>query len=227
MDAESTCWTLIRGAAAGSAKDRETFALLYEPVVRAYLGARWQQSPLLREMDDVVQDVFVECFKQGGALDRVEHRTRVGAFHAFLHGVVRNVAGRIEEKRSIRHERQEETGFEIGNVVADEEPLSRAFDRAWMMALLRQAVRHQEEAARGRDEAARRRLVLLRLRFAKDLPIREIARQWDVPPEKLHHEYASAREEFKSSLREVLAFHDPDDPKALERELLAILERVE
>jgi len=226
MDAESTCWTLIRAAAGGSAKDRETFALLYEPVVRAYLGARWQQSPLLREIDDVVQDVFVECFKQGGALDRVEYRTRVGAFHAFLHGVVRNVAGRVEEKRELRRERQEQTGFEVRDFAADEEPLSRAFDRAWMMAPLRQAVRRQEEDARARGEAACRRVELLRLRFARDLRIREIAQQWDMPAETLHREYATAREEFKSSLRAVLEFHNPYSPRALERELLKILEQL-
>ena len=92
-DSVVTCWTLIQGAAAGEAKDRETFALLYEPVLRAYLGARWKHSPLLREMDDVVQDVFIECFKQGGALAGAGRRTRSGAFRAFLHGVVRNVAG--------------------------------------------------------------------------------------------------------------------------------------
>jgi RNA polymerase sigma-70 factor (ECF subfamily) len=226
MNSQATCWTLIHGAAGGNAKDRETFALLYEPVVRAYLGARWKLSPLGREMDDVVQDVFVECFKQGGALAAAEPRGRDGAFRAFLHGVTRNVAGRFEERRATGKSLQEETAFEARDLPADDESLSLAFDRAWMSALLRQAVSRQEERARAHDEGARRRVALLRLRFADDLPVREIARKWNEPADRLHHEYARAREEFKTALREVLAFHHPDNPRELERELLLLLEHV-
>ena len=36
---ESTCWSLIHGAAAGDADDRAGFARRYAPVVRAYLGS--------------------------------------------------------------------------------------------------------------------------------------------------------------------------------------------
>jgi len=226
MDSETTCWTLIQGAAAGEAKDRETFALLYEPVVRAYLGARWKLSPLRYEMEDVVQDVFVECFKQGGALAAAEPRGRDGAFRGFLHGVVRNVAGRAEERRGARRALQEETTFEARDIEANDESLSLAFDRAWMSTLLRQAVLRQEERARGRDEKARMRVTLLRLRFAEDLPIREIARRWNEPAEKLHHEYATAREDFKVALREVLTFHHPGNPRELERELLLLLDHM-
>ncbi len=53
---EGACWTLIHAAAAGSARERETFARTYEPVVRAYLGIRWRgRTDLLREMGDPVQ----------------------------------------------------------------------------------------------------------------------------------------------------------------------------
>lgn len=226
MESQVTCWTLIHGAADGDGKSRETFALLYEPVVRAYLGARWRLSPLRREMDDTVQDVFVECFKRGGALAIAEPQGRNGAFRAFLHGVVRNVAGRAEEKRAARRTRQKETAFAVRDIEADDESLSQVFDRAWMSTLLRQAVLRQEEQARGGDESAQRRVQLLRLRFAEDLPIREIARRWDEPAVKLHHEYATAREEFKAALREVLTFHHPDNPQKLERELLLLLEQM-
>ena len=58
---DSTCWTLLRDAAAGGEAARAEFAARYAPVVRAYLGVRWRDSKLLRELDDTVQDVFVEC----------------------------------------------------------------------------------------------------------------------------------------------------------------------
>ena len=69
----------------------------YLGVVRAYLAARWQGSPLLADLDDAGQDVFVECFRQGGVLDAAT-AGRVPSFRAFLYGVVRNVARRFESR---------------------------------------------------------------------------------------------------------------------------------
>src|SRR5262249_46734204 len=86
--AESTCWTVIAGPAAGHGPDREQFARLYTPVVRAWLGARWRQHPLLADLDDAVQEVFVECFRAGGVLQRADPE-RAGGFRPFLFGVIR------------------------------------------------------------------------------------------------------------------------------------------
>jgi RNA polymerase sigma-70 factor (ECF subfamily) len=69
---ESSCRTVIRAAAAGSAADREELARRYLGVVRAYLAARWRGSPLRDDLDDATQDVFVECFRAGGALFHAE-----------------------------------------------------------------------------------------------------------------------------------------------------------
>lgn len=44
---ESTGWTVIRAAAAGSPSDREELARRYLGVIRAYLAARWRGSALL------------------------------------------------------------------------------------------------------------------------------------------------------------------------------------
>ena len=46
-----TCWTVIRGAVSGDEADREEFVRRYGPVVRAYLGARWRRTSLLRSAD--------------------------------------------------------------------------------------------------------------------------------------------------------------------------------
>ena len=43
---ETTCWTVIHAAAAGSAADREELARRYLGTVLAYLSARWRGSPL-------------------------------------------------------------------------------------------------------------------------------------------------------------------------------------
>jgi len=214
----------VQGAAGGASADRERFAFLYQPVIRSYLGVRWRDTHLVKEIEDAVQEVFVECFKQGGALDRVKKGGGTGGFRAFLHAVANNVAARFERRRARRRERQEDTQVRLGDFEANETRLSEAFDRAWMIALLDQAVVVQEEHAHAKGEAAVRRVELLRLRFNEDLPIREIARKWDMPAAKLHHEYARAREEFSAALREVLAFHNPDDPKAVEREFLRLSE---
>jgi tetratricopeptide (TPR) repeat protein len=52
---ESTCWTVIRAAAAGSAADRDELARRYLGVVRVYLAARWRGSHLRHDLDDAVQ----------------------------------------------------------------------------------------------------------------------------------------------------------------------------
>jgi RNA polymerase sigma-70 factor (ECF subfamily) len=228
---ESTCWTVIEAAAAGSPGDRNAFARRYAPVVQTYLSSRWRTTPYLSELEDAVQEVFVECFKQGGVLDRAE-RDRPGGFRAFLYGVVRNVALRVEAGRTRGREQQLPSSLDLDQVQASEADLSRLFDRAWARVLLREAAQRQQERAQSaallKDpvQAAVRRVELLRLRFHEGLPIRDIAQRWGVEPAHLHHEYARARQEFRAALREVVAFHHPGPPAAVEEEcanLLALL----
>jgi RNA polymerase sigma-70 factor (ECF subfamily) len=219
---DSTCWTVIQAAAAGQAGPREEFARHYEPVVRAYLAARW--SGRREEVDDAVQDVFVECFRDGGALARVDP-DRPGGFRAFLYGVARNVARRIETARARRLQR-EQVGAPEEEPAADEPGLSTVFDRAWAGNILRQAAVRQAERARASGEPAQRRVELLRLRFHDGLAIRDIARRWQVDAAWAHHEYARAREEFRAALLEVLAFHHPGSQARLEEECARLLESV-
>ncbi len=195
---------MIRGAAQGRLADRDEFARRYEPVVRAYLAARWHEPSLLGEIDDAAQEVFVDCFKGGGALERAEPG-RPGGFRAFLYGVVRNVALRAERERG-KKGLPLDSGFDAP---AREEALSDAFDRAWAQALLRQAARVMEARARAAGSDAQRRVELLKVRFGEDMPIRDIARLWNADAPRLHHEYATAREEFRAALRDVVAEHQP------------------
>ena len=77
-----TCWTLLREVVAGDTVARERFARSYEPVVRSYLAARWRGTTRLPQLDDAVQDLFVECFRTGGILTKIDEG-HAGGFRAF------------------------------------------------------------------------------------------------------------------------------------------------
>jgi len=207
---EETCWTLIRAVAAGNERDRETFARVYQPVVRAYLGARWTQVRTLRqEIDDAVQEGFIDCLRPGGALERYDSEKGRG-FRAFLYGIVRNVARRVEQRRARIRTRQEDSKSPLAAQPVDDESLGAAFDRSWARAILREAARRQRDQAAERGDAAIERVQLLELRFNDGLSIREIARRWETDPARLHHVYATARKEFRRVLESLVNFHSPD-----------------
>jgi RNA polymerase sigma-70 factor (ECF subfamily) len=204
---ENTRWTLIRGAAAGRAADREEFARRYEPVIRAYLGARWRGTPLLDDLEDTMQETFLACFRDDGALARVDPDGH-GRFRSFLYGVVLNMARRVERSRARLVARREGDDEDLRGIEANQDSASRVFDRAWASSLLKRAAELQAERAGGIDETAVRRVELLRVRFGEGLPIREIAARWNEDAAHLHREYAKARREFRDALREVVRDED-------------------
>lgn len=214
-NSESTCWTVILAAAAGSLADREELARRYLSVVRAYLGARWRGSVLRPELDDAVQEVFVQCFREGGAVEAAGVG-RVPSFRAFLYGVIRNVARQFENRR-VR------TTGPLPEFATDQASQSQLFDRAWAQAIMVEAAQLQRTRAEERGGEAVQRVELLRLRFEENLPIRAIAERWGVDPAPLHHAYALARKEFKAALLEVVAFHQPGSAIELEQEAASLL----
>jgi RNA polymerase sigma-70 factor (ECF subfamily) len=219
---ESTCWTVIDAASAGSPSDREAFAKYYLPSIKGYFRNRWRNSVYIHLVEDGVQDVFVECFRSDGPLARAD-RDRQGGFRPFLYGVVRNVALRLESrKRSAQQNVQ--SSIDLNAVVADEETLSVQFDRAWATSMMRQAAELQAAVAAESNEAAVRRVELLRLRFQEGLAIREIAARWNEDPATLHHEYAKARQEFKSALAKVVSFHHSGSTSDVQHECEVLLQ---
>src|SRR5262245_50868896 len=133
---DTTCWTLINDAAGGDPAARERFAAVYLPVVRAYLAARWRAVPHRPDADDAAQDVFVECFRAGGRLEKAD-AGRNGGFRAFLLGAARNVARRHEDRRR-------PAAPLPADLPADDSDPAEAFDRAWARALMREAGRVQQ-----------------------------------------------------------------------------------
>jgi len=221
---DSTLWTIIRGAAAGSAPDRAEFARRYASVIRSYLGARWRGGPLLDEIDDATQEVFVQCFRPDGALDGVDPECR-GGFRAYLFGVVRNVARGAEREWRSRRGPRAGSAAELDGLEARDAPLEEAFDRAWTTTILRQAAERQARAARGNAEAERR-IELLRLRFREDLPIREIAKLWQEEAERLHRSYRTARGEFLDALTEVVGEMHEGSAAEVEAECVRLLDHL-
>jgi RNA polymerase sigma-70 factor (ECF subfamily) len=217
-NAPTTRWSLIRKAAEGEDPDREDFARIYEPVVRAYLGARWRRSPLVQDTDDAVQNVFVACFKERGALANADAR-RPGGFRSYFYGVIRNTALFMERTWQRRRDKPMGAPVPMEEVGASEDHLSGVFDREWARAILREAGTRQAELAEEKDERARRRVELLRLRFEEGVPIRDIASRWGVEAGWLHHEYARARREYREALVEVVAHHHPEKDGDVEQEV--------
>jgi RNA polymerase sigma-70 factor (ECF subfamily) len=206
---------MIRAAAAGSAADRDALARRYLGVVRAYLAARWRGSLLRPELDDAVQEVFVECFRQGGVLEAAG-TGRVPNFRAFFYGVVRNVARRFES-RPLR------ATAALPELQAKEESLSKVFERSWAQAIMTEAAQLQRRLAGKRGPEAVQRVELLRLRFEEGLPVRAITQRWGTRAAELHHAYAKARQEFRAALLEVVAFHHPGSPAEVEQEAASLL----
>ena len=218
-----TCWTLIDGAAAGDKAARDLFVERYLPAVRAYLHARWHDRPYATAIDDAQQEVFLQCFRDGGVLARAD-KDRAGGFRAFLYGVVQRIAQAFESRLAREWRRKSPGTFHPERVEADEASLSKVFDRSWAEAVIGEAGELHEARARERGGDSARSVELLRLRFQQGMPIRDIARLWGEPAEQVHRAYARARAEFRAALRDVLGLHErcPDDQ--LERECNRVLE---
>lgn len=197
-----TTWQLVADAAGGEAAARQEFARRFLPVVRAYLQARWRQTPFLAEIDDAVQEVFVECLRQGGVLERVD-REHGASFRAFLRGVVRNFALRYEEQRA-RDRGKRESVVALSQHPDFESALGRVFDVAWAKSVMQEAVQLQAERAAKLGGEAARRAEVLRLRFHEGVPIRDIADRWAEDAAAVHRLYRRARIEFRELLREVV-----------------------
>ena len=219
---DSTCWTIIEAAAVGGSEASDHFAQRYGPTIRAYLTARWKNSAFLTNVDDAIQDVFIECFKQGGLLSKAD-RERGTGFRTFLFAATRNVALRFESRQARDYAQQPAGETELAQVEKHEADLSVIFDRAWAKSLLKEAADRQKQQAQEKGEKAIRRIELLRLRFEEGLPIREIAQKWQCNAAVLHHEYARARQEYKEALLEVVAFHHPGTEEEIQQECINIL----
>lgn len=217
MPTHETSWTLIDAAREGDGAARARFARDYEPVVRAYFAARWARTALASEIEDAIQEVWIDCLRERGALERADPER---PFRPFLSGVARTVALRFEQRRG----RGGAAAFDEEDHHARETRLSVAFDRAFAQQVMREASELQRARASAAGGVKSRRVELLELRFQHGLTIPQIAERWNEDAARLHHLYADAREDFREALREVVRRRNGGGSAALESECDWMLE---
>jgi len=186
-----------------NAEERKAFVAHYLSTIASYLAKRWRGSRLFAHVEDACHDVFVECFRENGALSRFDS-TRPDGFKPFLYGIVRNIARRVEQQVARNMPTGNHESTTLVAVASDDKCVSWQMDRRWALDVIRKALAMQEERARDSDGAASRRVELLRLRFHNNLPIRKIAELWHEDARHVHNEYARARTDYQNALRDVV-----------------------
>ena len=219
-----TCWTVIRAAAIGDSAAQATFARTYEATIRSYLETRWRGRPLAHEAADAVQEVFIECFKPGGVLERAD--SNHGEMRGLLRRVTQNVARRFEERAVQKGRIRPDDSSWLAEVLSDNPGQATMFDRCWAHSVISEATARFRELALQDGEAGQRRVELLERRFGSDEAIREIASSWGLPAQDVHNAYKKARKDFYRCLCAEIAFHRPDavDLEHECREVLAMIE---
>lgn len=155
MSFPTTHWTLIaRATMNGDGPGREALARLcadYRPAVAGFLRSQGMSAP---EVDDLVQDFFLALLES--RLWKRADRQR-GKFRSFLIGVVQHVrlaghARRMTQKRGAGAVAQslEELAESGVEPVAPDLHVTRAFDRAWALQLMANALSDTEDYYRGK-----------------------------------------------------------------------------
>ena len=211
-----THWSLIARAAAGNPLDRDSFVERYAPIVRVFLCARWRLPIDHEAIADATQDVFLQCFRDEGLLDRAA-RGAVSGFKGYLLGATRNVA--LMTERRLARERARGSGTEIrfDDVEASTATQSEEFDRAWARMISREA-RRLLASRSDHSELTIERWHILALRYEEGLATKAIAERLMIPVERVHERLKQGRKEFGACVMEVMAELHPDDNRAqLER----------
>lgn len=220
---DETCWSVIAAAAEGDADARSVFARNYAGMVRSYLAHRWRGRLLADQLEDALQEVMVESLKPGGVLERADPSRC--EFRSLLYGVVRNVARRFEERAARASRSGAAESVHLDELPEQAEALSRAFDRHWAQALIREALSAHRAHAATEGPDARRRFEVLRLRHDEGLSVQAIASRLglrDVP--SVHNDYRQARRAFTRHLRAVVAAHTGAGEGTVEQECRRLIE---
>jgi RNA polymerase sigma factor (sigma-70 family) len=201
---------MIAAAGAGEGAARDRFVRAYDGVIRAYLAARWRQPAHGDAVDDASQEVFVQCFKEGGAL----HRVAPGGparFRSYLYAIVKHVADRIERRTAVRRTPQEDGLRALDDLAVDEATLSRVFDRAWVGIVTRAAwLRMASRLDAGNAD----RLRVLDLRFQEGLTPAAIAARLGLDATSVYQHLRNAKRDFRAALIDVVAEQHPGATRA-------------
>ncbi len=207
MESERTSWRMILGAAAGDRSQQRRFATRYEGLIRGVLSRRWHASACRGQLEDACQEVFVECFRADGVLDRMQ-RKQPARFRSYLFGVIRNVARAHEARRDRSPVQESMELMAVPERSGEGDNLLDWFEREWARTVVRDALDLMGQDAHESTCETARMAELLNLRFRDGLPIRTIARHWNEEPVRVQREYARARRRFHECLREAIAMHE-------------------
>ncbi|PIE24642.1 MAG: hypothetical protein CSA62_02085 [Planctomycetota bacterium] len=198
---KQTSWTMIDGAAKGQAEAREQVALLYAPLVRRYLAARWRLPQDHEQVNEGCQDAMLQLFKPGGALENVNAH-QGGGFRGYLYGLVRNVALMIERSSRRHSERQPNADFELDKIEVDEATLSQVFDRGWARMIAQRARSRMAAKLQDKKPEVYRSLELC---YSEGLAPRQIAKELGKSAGIAYELLRSARKEYRRALLDTVA----------------------
>ncbi len=194
-----TSWNLVSLAGTDVDLARREFALRYEKFVRRVLAKRWLGTIFCNDFDDAIQEVFIECFKPGGVIERADSR-RGNSFRTLLFQVASHVAARFERS----HRRWQSQGMDedllnematthaSGYDVVTQEEVSDLVREA-----LRRMIHHHDPDVRSRGQ-------LLDRHICQNEKIIAMAGGDSGVAERLHREHRKAKKEWKSFLVEVV-----------------------
>lgn len=194
-----TSWHLVGLAGTDTDLARREFALRYEKFVRRVLAKRWLGTVFRHDFDDAVQEVFFECFKPGGVIEKADVN-RGGSFRSLLYQVAFHVAARFERTRRQQHLREGADDW-LGELPSQDLSGFEAVTREEVTDLVREALRRMLQH---HDPDIRSRGQLLERRTCQNERINVIA---DGDPElakRLHREHSKAKMEWKQYLVDVV-----------------------
>lgn len=195
-------WLEAQAAAAGDEQARNSFWNRHVRAVRMWLWFRWSHRSLRSFVEDAAQEVFLECFRPGGALAHMDARKAQHGVVAFLRGIVRNVAHRIERTQARDFEHRRRLAVAAATPAPADAGAAEQIDRAWehdrVMAAL--ALLDQEDPPDGMRHTLRE---FLHAHFEDGLPVRKIAAAWQEKPEHVHELRRRACRRFRECLHRV------------------------
>lgn len=195
-----TSWQLVGLAGANGDDARREFALRYECFARRVLAKRWRGTSFAMFFDDAVQEVFVECFKSHGVIEKADP-TRNSSFRSLLFQVIIHVASRFEH--SGRNHRTLHIGQDLTEFLqVDDQSGYESVTREEVNELVREALRRM---ANHENDDIRRWATLLDRHACHDETIISMASHDTEVAAKLHREYAKAKKECRATLVDVVA----------------------
>lgn len=190
-------------AAGGDPAARAAFWAQHARQVHTWLWFRWSRTTLRGCIDDAAQEVYLECFRRGGAFTHfAPERARHGVT-GFLRGIVRNVAHRFERQRTRERAHRAHLTGTPPPLHGDDDAVpagdGTGIDHEHVVAALDRL--DHDDPARGTPRSLR---AFLRLRFDDGLPVRTIAKHWQTTPDHVHELRRRACRRFRSCLLAVL-----------------------